>query len=71
MIVLDAYLLNTGIYGKDQGESGSIQGKEERPYLHLSVVANEKGAFESPLNTSSSFNTLLTLLGYLMLMPFS
>ena len=32
-----------------QGQSGAIQGKELHPPLYFGVVANEKGAFESPL----------------------
>ena len=31
--------------------SGTILGKEEGPLVHLSVVAVEKGAFESPSTT--------------------
>ena len=45
-MVLDAALLNTH-YWKDQGQSGAIQGMEKHPSQHFSVVAIEKGAFES------------------------
>ena len=48
-MLLDTTMLNTHLLGKDQGESGAIQGKEKRP--PLDVVAIEKGAFGS-LSTS-------------------
>ena len=44
-MVLDTSLLNTQQY------KVCIKGKEKRPPLHLSVVAIEKGAFESPSTT--------------------
>ena len=32
-----------------------MQVKEQRPYQHISVEANEKGAFGSPTNTVAKF----------------
>ena len=49
-IVLDATLLSTQHYKVRIKGNGAIQGMEQCPLLHLSVVAIEKGAFWSPSN---------------------
>ena len=46
------------IKGTYQGYSGTIQEKECRPALHLSVVAIEEGTFCPPSNTGANFTTI-------------
>ena len=41
-----------------KGKSGTIQGKELRPSLHLGVVAIEKGAFRFPSTAVANYNNL-------------
>ena len=58
-MVLDTSLHNTQRYKVRIEGSGTIQGKEKRPPLHLGVVAIEKGAFWSPFSTVANFTTFL------------
>ena len=58
-MVLEAALLNTQRYEVQiNGKDGAIQGKKERPPLHLGVVANEKRAFRSTSTTFTNFTYL-------------
>ena len=59
-MVLDASLLNTQHYKVRIKGSGTIQGKELRPLLHLGVVAIGKGAFGSPLTMVANFTYFIS-----------
>ena len=52
-MVLNTFLLNAQHYkGTYQGYSGAIEGNELHLFLHLIVVAIEKGTFDSPSTTT-------------------
>ena len=59
-MVLDASLFNSLYYKAQIKSSGAIHGKNLHSPLHLSVVANEKGALGLPLTTVANF-TYFTL----------
>ena len=55
-MVLDTHSLNTRQYKVCiKGKVEQSKEKIWRSYLHLSVVAIEKGAFRSPLTTVANF----------------
>ena len=60
-IVLDISSLNTQQYKVRIKGSGTIQGKEKRPLLHLGVVAIEKGSSWSPSTTVANFTFICQL----------
>ena len=59
-MVLDTSLLDTQNYKvRFKGKEEKSGGKEERPSLHIGVVAIEKVAFGSPLITVANFTFFL------------